>query len=101
MDWNELAAEFARDVLGISLTKDQEAFAEDIMDKIHNGEPVRIIIGRHEGEKELALRLLQKLAGKYVDDGDGVRASIALREAKRLTAPPPPRGRMCCSDGVY
>lgn len=84
-----------------TLTEEQQAFAEEIADKIHNGEPVGIIVARDVGKKALAVRILQKLAGKYVDDGDGVRASIALREAKRLTAPPPPRGRMCGSDGVY
>lgn len=83
-----------------TLTEEQ-AFAEEIADKIHNGLPVGIIVARDVGKKALAVRILQKLAGKYVDDGDGVRASIALREAKRLTAPPPPRGRMCGSDGVY
>jgi len=79
-----MTIEFARDVLGITLSKEQEAFAEEIMDKIHRGEPIRIIVARDTGKKAMILKILQKLAGKYIDDGDPVRASIALREAKKL-----------------
>jgi hypothetical protein len=59
--------------------------AEEIADKIHQGEPVGAIVARNVGKKAMILKILQKLAGKYIDDGDPVRASIALREAKKLT----------------
>lgn len=79
-----MTIEFARDVLGITLSKEQETFMEEIMDKIHRGEPIGIIVARDTGKKAMILKILQKLAGKYIDDGDPVRASIALREAKKL-----------------
>ena len=79
-----MTIEFARDVLGVTLSEEQEAFVEEIADKIHRGEPIGIIVARNPGKKAVILKLLQKLAGKYIDDGDPVRASIALREAKKL-----------------
>lgn len=66
-----------------NMSAEQVAVMLKIADKIRKGEPVGIIVARDVG-KESMIRILQKLAGKYVDDGDGVRASIALREAKKL-----------------
>ena len=67
------------------LSEEREALTEEIADMIHNGEPIGVIIARDVGKKETILGILQKLAGKYIDDGDGIRASIALNEAKKLT----------------
>jgi AAA+ ATPase superfamily predicted ATPase len=75
--------EFTKDALGVKLTEEQEAFIEEIADKIHRGEPL-LIMARRPGKTTMAIKVLQKLAGKYIDDGDPVRASIALREAKKL-----------------
>jgi len=61
-----------------------EGLSEEIADKIHRGEPIGIIIARGHGKTTLILSILQKLAAKYIDDGDPVRASIALREAEKL-----------------
>ena len=52
-----------------------ENLSEEIADKIHRGESIGTT---------LILSILQKLAAKYIDDGDPVRASIALREAEKL-----------------
>lgn len=67
------------------LSEEHEALTEEIADKIHNGEPIGVIVARDVGKKAVILGILQKLAGKYIDDGDGMRASIALNEAKKLT----------------
>ncbi len=61
-------------------------FIAEIADKIHRGEPIGIIVARDVGKKPRILKILQKLAGKYIDEGDPVRASIALNEAKKLTS---------------
>ena len=70
---------------GLKLSEEHEALIEEIADKIHKGEPVGIVVARNVGKKTMILGVLQKLAGKYIDDGDPVRASIALNEAKKLT----------------
>jgi len=53
---------------------------EEVKAAIHIGCPISCT-----KEEWPALRtIIQDLAGKYIDNGDGVRALIALEEVKRL-----------------
>jgi len=61
-----------------------ELLTEEIADKIHQGEPIGVIVRRESGKIATIRRILQKLAGKYIDDGDHIRACIALEEARKL-----------------
>lgn len=74
---------FAR-LLGLNLLPHQEKFLEEIADKIHNGVPLHFTIAVKRNNAALFRKILQKLAGKYIDDNDPVRAQIALMEAEKL-----------------
>ncbi len=57
-----------------------ELRAEKVQGAIHNGDPIRCT----KEEYPLIRKELHKIAGAYIDDGDAVRGTIALREVKRL-----------------
>lgn len=75
--------EFAK-ILGLELLPHQEKLLEEISDSIHNGNPIKFTIDCTRDNGVLIRKFLQRLAGKYIDDGDPVRAQIALMEAKKI-----------------
>lgn len=69
----------AMDLLG----EEGESAAEKAVKQVHNGEPVDCDDYDYEYEVRDAL---QKAAGDWIDEGDSVRAQIALEEVRRLDA---------------
>lgn len=74
---------FARE-LGLNLLPYQEKFLEEIADKVHNGVPLSFTTDVRRVNVHILRKILQRLAVKYNNDGDPVRAFIALREAEKL-----------------